>query len=197
MADQRQALRRAWPGSPRAKRNWVSVLPAIPILAVLAVVGYAIGSILSSPAPAAAVSGPPARVGGPAPVFQATRLDGATYDLGAQRGHVVVVTFWATWCTACRTELPALQRLWQERRTRGFEVVAVNYRETDVRQMSGFISELGVTFPAVADPGGRIATAYEVVEGLPVTVVVDRAGNVSRIHIGEVDVALLAKELAV
>jgi thiol-disulfide isomerase/thioredoxin len=97
----------------------------------------------------------------------------------------VLLSFWATWCTVCHDELPALQRLQDQYRAGGFAVLLVNYRETSTDRMRQFLAGLSVGLEAVMDPDGAIATAYGVDVGLPVNVVSDRSGKVSRILIGE------------
>jgi len=67
-----------------------------------------------------------AGIGEPAPAFVAKTLDGKAFDLSAQKGKVVILNFWATWCPPCRWEMPALEAVWREHRTKGLEVLAVS-----------------------------------------------------------------------
>lgn len=65
-------------------------------------------------------------LGQAAPVLAVTELDGQPFDLTAQRGKVVIVNFWATWCPPCRTEMPALNAIYQRYHARGVELIGVS-----------------------------------------------------------------------
>jgi cytochrome c biogenesis protein CcmG, thiol:disulfide interchange protein DsbE len=123
-------------------------------------------------------------VGSPAIDFKAGTLDGSTVRLSALRGHAVLINFWATWCTACRSEMPAIQQAWDRDHARGFDVVAIDYRESDRDGMRRFLAAAGVRYGSALDPDGVIAQAYGVSLGLPVSVFVDRGGRVALIQTG-------------
>jgi len=71
-----------------------------------------------------------ARPGSPAPDIKLPLLDGGTGDLAQQRGKVVLVNFWATWCIPCRTEMPELQRLADGMQGERFMLFTVICRKT-------------------------------------------------------------------
>ena len=123
-------------------------------------------------------------VGSPAIDFKAATLDGTTVNLSALRGHPVLINFWATWCAACRAEMPAIQRAWDRYHTAGLEVVAIDYRETDRDATRRFLAAAGVRYGSALDPDGVIAQAYGVSLGLSVSVFVDRGGRVAVIQTG-------------
>ena len=132
-----------------------------------------------------------ARVGGTTPDFSSWDLNGKQVSLSALGRRPVLLTFWATWCTVCRDELPALQRLQDQYRSGGFTVLAVNYRESSSDRMRKYLSGLGVSLQTVIDPEGAIGAAYGVDVGLPVNVLSDRSGTVAQIMIGEVPIAAI------
>lgn len=136
-----------------------------------------------------------ARVGGAAPNFISHDLQGNRVSLSDFRSRPVLLTFWATWCTACKDELPALQRFEQRYSSDGLKVLAVDYRETSNERMRQYLAGIGVTLQSVIDPQAAIATAYGVDIGLPVNIVVDRAGSVTQIMVGEVPVATIQTAL--
>ncbi|RMH13225.1 MAG: TlpA family protein disulfide reductase [Gemmatimonadetes bacterium] len=120
-------------------------------------------------------------VGGPGtalPAFRAVTLAGDTLDSGDFEGRVVVVNFWATWCAPCRWEMPALQKLHEERKERGLILLGISRdgggAEGAVR---AFLDERGVTYPVTIDDG-RLARAFGGLRGLPTTLIVDRRGVV-------------------
>ena len=64
-----------------------------------------------------------ADVGQPAPQLVAPELNGQAFDLSAQRGHIVIVNFWATWCVPCREEMPAIDAFYKQHHDEGVEVI--------------------------------------------------------------------------
>ena len=115
-----------------------------------------------------------AQVGEAAPNFTSYDLQGKKVSLSDFGSHPVLLTFWATWCTVCKEELPALQALEQRHSSDGFKVLAVNYRETSNERMRQYLAGVNVTLQSVIDPGASIASAYGVDIGLPVNVLVDQ-----------------------
>ena len=145
--------------------------------------------IADRPSKAVWVAAGHARVGEPAPNFTSYDLAGKKVSLSDFGSHPVLLTFWATWCTVCKDELPALQALQERYRSGGFAVLAVNYRESSNDRMRQYLAGVNVTLQSVIDPDASIASAYGVDVGLPVNVLVDSAGRVARIMIGEVPIA--------
>jgi peroxiredoxin len=121
----------------------------------------------------------------PAPDFMATLEDGKTFQLSAQRGKVVFINFWATWCLPCRTEMPMMENLWRRHRARSFVMLAVSTDSTP-SAVPPFIVQQGFTFPVTLDAGQELARAYGL-RGLPMSVIVDPAGNVAAVAIGPRD----------
>ena len=119
------------------------------------------------------------------PHFSGSTLDDQHLSLTELRGKVVIVNFWASWCRECRPEMPVLERLHRELGARGLVVVGVNARE-DKTAVGRYAKELGLTFPLLPDPGGRINTHYGVV-GLPTTFFVARDGRAVALAIGPRD----------
>jgi thiol-disulfide isomerase/thioredoxin len=108
---------------------------------------------------------------GATPKLQLKDLDGKPQDIARYRGKVVVLNFWATWCTPCVKEMPALQRLSEKLSTEPFALVTVNFGESE-KQIRPFMEKLGVRFPVLLDRDMR-ATEPWVDKGLPTTFVID------------------------
>ncbi len=165
---------------------------ALPLVVVVAAIATAVAMISSEkPAKTASVAGGAARIGGTAPAFTSWDLSGKSVSLSDFKGRPILLTFWATWCTACEEELPALQHIRDSHRSSGFTVLAVNYKETNNARMSQYLAGLHVNLEAVIDPEGAIASAYGVDIGLPIDVLLDRKANVKQIIVGLVPSAAL------
>src|SRR5215470_7403225 len=80
----------------------------------------------------------------PAPDFTLRTLEGQNLRLGEQRGRVVLVNFWATWCGPCRQEMPHLNKLYEKYKSSGFVLLGVNV-DDDTRQAAGVAGKLGLT----------------------------------------------------
>jgi len=113
----------------------------------------------------------------------ATGAPGAdALDLTAYRGKVVVVDFWASWCTPCRHSIPWLNDVQARYGERGLVVVGVN---TDPVRADAdrFMRDVPVHFPLKFDPEGRLATLYKL-PGMPTSLIFDREGRLLRTHVG-------------
>ncbi len=112
---------------------------------------------------------------GPAPRFLSMTLQGKKIGNDDLKGKLVVLNFWATWCPPCRLEMPSMERLYQEFKGQGLEVVAINFMERE-KAITSFLKENGFSFPVLLDKKGEIARKYGV-HGLPVTYLIARNGN--------------------
>ena len=119
-----------------------------------------------------------------APDFTAETADETTFELKAEKGKVVLLNFWATWCGPCVGEMPAFQKLYEEYGDK-LSVLAVNYME-DKETVNQFIEETGYTFPIAYDEDGAICSLYPS-EGIPYTLVIDENGVVDKIYVGASD----------
>lgn len=122
---------------------------------------------------------------GPAPDFTITTFDDSLFRLSEQRGRVVIINFWASWCIPCRAEAPILQAVWERYREAGVIVVGVDYLDTDSGAIA-FIEEFGLTYPNGPDLRTEISQAYRV-QGVPETFVIDQNGNVAHFIYGAVN----------
>lgn len=112
-----------------------------------------------------------------APDFTLPLLDGSgTVSPGEFRGQVVYLSFWASWCTPCRQEMPYLAQLWERHHERGFEVLAINVDE-DVEAARAFVEEYGIEFPVLLDTSREVSARYKV-PGYPTHYIVDRTGRI-------------------
>jgi len=117
-----------------------------------------------------------------APDFALKSSTGENLRLSEYRGNVVMINFWATWCGPCRQEMPLLDELYTRYERVGFSLLGVNI-DDDSRRAMQMIEDLGVSFPVLFDARKEVSKLYEV-EAMPVTVLVDREGNVRYVHHG-------------
>ena len=122
------------------------------------------------------------RSGTTPPPFSGYTLDARRVSLTELRGKVIVVNFWASWCLECHDEMPVLERLHREFASRGLAIIGINAHE-DKKAVGRYAEELGLTFPLVLDPGGKINALYGVI-GLPTTFLVGRDGRAVAFGIG-------------
>lgn len=122
-----------------------------------------------------------------APPVTGRTLTGARLSLSAYRGHVVVLNFWGSWCTPCRSEAPALAAL-----ARHFQRAGVRFAGVDIRDnpsaAQAFQGNFKITYPSFDDPGGLIAVDFRDTVppgGIPTTLVISRSGRILARVIGE------------
>ncbi len=158
------------------KKGTVSAL--VGVLALLGLLGYGLANRGSAaPAEPAAL-----RSGRLASDFTIKLFPGGMFTLSEQRGKVVVVNLWASWCPPCKEEAPLLEQAWQKYKDQGVVFVGVSVwdKEQDSR---AFIDRYGLTFPNGPDSGESIAVDYGVT-GLPETWFIGRDGKLVRRWIG-------------
>ncbi|MFQ5849324.1 MAG: TlpA disulfide reductase family protein [Candidatus Binatia bacterium] len=118
----------------------------------------------------------------PAPDFVASTPEGETIGIDDLKGKLVLLNFWATWCPPCRLEMPSMEKLHQEFKGQGLEIVAVNFME-GLKPIGSFVKENGLSFTVLLDRTGEIAQSYRV-RALPMTFLIGRKGNLLAKSIG-------------
>jgi cytochrome c biogenesis protein CcmG, thiol:disulfide interchange protein DsbE len=128
--------------------------------------------------------GEPSLRGRPAKEFRFT-LDGKPMRLADLRGQVVLVDFWASWCTPCVDEAPSLNALQAQIAPRGGTVLGVSI-DDDQGAYENFLKTYHVAFPTFRDPSRKIETEYGT-SMIPETYVIDRNGKIDRKLVGAQD----------
>ncbi len=117
-----------------------------------------------------------------APDFTLMNRSGEMVSLNDFRGQVVLINFWATWCTPCRKEMPFLEQIYQRYERLGVTLLGVNV-EDGPEEAKAFLKETPVSFPVLFDMDKSVSSLYGV-EAMPTTILVDRQGNVRFVHYG-------------
>jgi thiol-disulfide isomerase/thioredoxin len=149
-------------------------LPALAALAALAIPGCAHRSALS----------PEPVVSGPLPAVQLPSFpDGRIVDVAHDRGRVVVLDFWATWCEPCKDALPAWEALAGKLRGAGLQVYAVSV-DRDPNQVARFLAEAPLEVPVLHDRDMAVGEKALRLDLVPTAYFVDRKGIIRTVHRG-------------
>jgi thiol-disulfide isomerase/thioredoxin len=124
-------------------------------------------------------------VGDPMPPYSATFIDGKPLNIASEKGNVVFLNVWATWCGPCRFETPELQSLQNQYAASGLKVIGVSVDEGDSAAVKGFVAEQKITYPIAVDPEGRIANLVQTTV-LPTSLLIDRNGKIVWRQVGAI-----------
>jgi len=131
---------------------------------------------------ARADDGPAVLQGKPAPAIALKTLDGQALSLADQKGKVVLIDTWATWCPPCRASLPHLDKLYQSVKDKGVNVYAVNVQE-EADDVEAFVKKTNLTVPVLLDKDGAVSQAYKA-SAIPETIIIGKDGKVAKVFIG-------------
>ncbi len=120
----------------------------------------------------------------PHPELKVTTLDGKSYDLKDQRGHWVVVNYWATWCPPCLREMPELSAMDAERED--ISVIGLAFEEIEIAEMQAFIKEHPVVYPIAVVDVYNPPSAFDLPRGLPTTYLIAPDGSLASRIMGPV-----------
>jgi cytochrome c biogenesis protein CcmG, thiol:disulfide interchange protein DsbE len=161
-------------------RPEVTLVPRTPTVALTAPLDTVIVSAQSTAATQTQLS-----LGAVPPGFSLPLLhDPQTVSLAQFEGHPVLINFWASWCLPCREETPALEQAYLTYATRGVIILGVNSVEQDTREAAmAFVDEFRVTYPQLWDATDSTFQDYRV-RGLPMSVLINREGQIEHVQYG-------------
>ena len=103
---------------------------------------------------------------------------GKPFNLKAQRGKVVLVDFWATWCGPCRMAIPHLIELQKQYRDKGLQVVGVSLDQQGPAVVKPFYQSWKMNYAVVVDDQGQVASQYGGIRSIPTALLIDKHGKV-------------------
>ncbi len=132
-----------------------------------------------------AISGD-SKAGAAASDFTTRDSNGNTFRLSDHLGkEAVLIDFWATWCQPCVAEMPHLQKMYEDKKSKGFLVVAVSMDGPEsLPDVKSFGSRNGLTFPILLDEDSRIASTYNPRKSAPLSVLIDKNGKIAAVREG-------------
>ena len=124
-----------------------------------------------------------ALVGKPAPDFKLKDLNGKDVSMADQKGSVVIVDFWATWCGPCVEALPHLNKLYEEKKVAGLKVLAVSV-DDEKEKVAPFVAANKLTMTVLLDNDEQKVSEKYGVQGIPQTVIIGKDGIVRKVFVG-------------
>jgi cytochrome c biogenesis protein CcmG, thiol:disulfide interchange protein DsbE len=126
--------------------------------------------------------GAAAQVGSAAPSFDEPLVGGGSLAMSKLVGKPVMMDFFATWCPPCNAEAPEVETAYKTYAPKGLQVIGVDVQE-NAGKAKLFVTQHQLTYPAVVD-SGTLSDAYQI-NGMPVTVFIDKTGVVRKIEVGQ------------
>lgn len=130
----------------------------------------------------------------PLPEVALTDDKGAPVSLSTYKGHVVLLDFWATWCTGCKEEIPWFMEFQDKYNKTGLTVVGASLDDDGWKSVKPFLREHKINYRIVL---GTMESAkpFGIDKGMPISVLIDRAGKIADIHPGMVDKDAFEREI--
>jgi peroxiredoxin len=120
-------------------------------------------------------------------------MNGADFKLADQKGKVILLNFWATWCPPCLVEIPEFIKVYDEKKSEGFMILGVSTDDT-AEQLRAFAADKRVNYPLLMLTP-EVEDAYGPLFGLPTSVLIARDGSVCKRHFGPLSKEQLEKEI--
>jgi cytochrome c biogenesis protein CcmG/thiol:disulfide interchange protein DsbE len=118
-----------------------------------------------------------------APDFTLETMEGNTFTLSDQRGKVVVLNFWATWCGPCRKEIPDFMELHKEMKNNGVLFAGISLDKEGWEKVRPYANEMGINYPIMVDDGS-VSRQYGPIRAIPTTFIINKKGKVEYVAPG-------------
>lgn len=123
----------------------------------------------------------------PAPAISLRDAAGKKQQLSDYRGRVVLLDFWATWCTGCKPEIPWFIEFDKKYRSEGLSAIGVSVDGEGWRTVKAYLAEHPIIYPIVLGDIDLMQKRFGLPASLPVTLLIDRQGRIAQTHPGVVD----------
>jgi len=130
-----------------------------------------------------------------APDFSLTDANGARVRLSDYKGKVVLLDFWATWCTGCKVEIPWYVEFQKQYGGKGLASIGVAMDEEGWQLVRPYLAEHPISYPVVIGNLDLLQKTFGLAPNLPVTLLIDRNGKIADTHPGLVEKAAFDKEI--
>lgn len=159
--------------------------------AIIASIALAILFALPATAPADLT---PASTRKAAPDFVLENSKGTHIKLSHYKGRVVLLDFWATWCTGCKKEIPWYMGFERKYRRRGLSAIGVSLDDDGWKSVRPFLHEHKINYPIVVGKWDIMGERFGF-NSMPATLLIDRDGKIADLHVGMVDRAAFEREI--
>jgi len=129
-----------------------------------------------------------------APAFELKDASGNIAKLADYKGKVVLLNFWATWCSPCKAEMPWFEEFDKKFNDRGFAVLGVSVDEDGWKAVNPYVKEKGFHYRMLLGDEA-VSTLYGGVDSLPTTFMIDKDGKIAALHTGLVAKAVYQKQI--
>jgi thiol-disulfide isomerase/thioredoxin len=125
--------------------------------------------------------------------FKLTDFDGRALTLSQYKGKVVLLDFWASWCTPCQAEIPQFVEWQKKYGDQGFQAIGISMDDNE-KAARKFVNRLKPNYP-IAMGNAKLGESYGGVLGLPANFVIGRNGQIVARHVGVTDLKSLEQEI--
>ncbi|MEN2984684.1 MAG: TlpA disulfide reductase family protein [Dictyoglomaceae bacterium] len=129
----------------------------------------------------------------PAINFTLPNIKGENYSLNQFRRKVVLLNFWATWCSPCKEEILILNKIYKSYKKLGFEIIAISL-DVDIERVKNFLRENNISFLVLLDKKGIVGFKYKI-KSIPTSFLIDKNQIIRKIYIGIIKEKELVKDL--
>lgn len=130
-----------------------------------------------------------------APALSLKDANGKSVKLSDYKGRVVLLDFWATWCTGCKLEIPWFMEFEKKYRTQGLTAVGVAVDDEGWQTIKPYLAQHPISYPVVLGDMDLLQKTFGLPASLPVTLLIDKRGRIASTHAGVVDKILFEKDI--